>query len=92
MPASRWNQYVFDILSWFDGEGELQDNLYFNPITPRLVDKEGTSENIKPGNGGDATTQIPAELPILPLRGVVVYPQDSRAPDNRPTAFDSAGR
>lgn len=75
MPASRWNQYVFDILSWFDGDGELQENLYFNPIMPRVVDSGGASENIKPGNGGEASTQIPAELPILPLRGVVVYPQ-----------------
>lgn len=75
MPASRWNQYVFDILSWFDGDGELQENLYFNPIMPRVVDSDGASENIKPGNGGEASTQIPAELPILPLRGVVVYPQ-----------------
>ena len=75
MPASRWNQYVFDILSWFDGEGEIQNNLYFNPIMPRLLDQDAASEKITPGNGGETTTQIPAELPILPLRGVVVYPQ-----------------
>jgi ATP-dependent Lon protease len=75
MPASRWNQYVFDILSWFDGEGEIQNNLYFNPIMPRLMEQDSASEKIAAGDGGETNPQIPSELPILPLRGVVVYPQ-----------------
>ena len=40
MPASRWNQSIIDLLSWFDDLDELQQELFLRPITPRVLDKD----------------------------------------------------
>ena len=63
-----------DLLNWFEDLQDLQEEFYLGPITPRVLDK-----NDQPGadisDETDISDQIPPELPILPLRGVVVYPQ-----------------
>ena len=74
MPASRWNQSIMDLLSWFEDMEELQDEFLFRPITPRVLDQDG-NEQSEIADGAELSDQIPSELPILPLRGVVVYPQ-----------------
>jgi ATP-dependent Lon protease len=74
MPASRWNQSIMDLLSWFDDLDELQEELLFRPITPRVLDKDDQQQG-ELSEEEDLSEQIPPELPILPLRGVVVYPQ-----------------
>jgi ATP-dependent Lon protease len=74
MPASRWNQSIMDLLSWFEDLDELQEELLFRPITPRVLDKDDQQQGELPDEE-DLSEQIPPELPILPLRGVVVYPQ-----------------
>ena len=75
MPASRWNTNLFDMFDFGDqDETSLEE----------LVLKSGTTHSVKqsidvvPGAQSepmDEDTQIPSELPVLPLRGVVVYPQ-----------------
>jgi ATP-dependent Lon protease len=74
MPASRWNQSIMDLLSWFEDMEELQDEFLFRPITPRVLDKDGNEQG-ELADEAELFDQIPTELPILPLRGVVVYPQ-----------------
>lgn len=74
MPASRWNQSIMDLLSWFEDMEELQDEFLFRPITPRVLDKDGNGQG-ELADEAELFDQIPEELPILPLRGVVVYPQ-----------------
>jgi ATP-dependent Lon protease len=74
MPASRWNQSIMDLLSWFEDLEDLQEEFLFRPITPRVLEK-GDLEQGEITDEADLFEQIPAELPILPLRGVVVYPQ-----------------
>ena len=74
MPASRWNQSIMDLLSWFEDLDELQEELLFRPITPRVLDKDDQQQG-ELSEEEDLSEQIPPELPILPLRGVVVYPQ-----------------
>src|SRR5210317_693665 len=74
MPASRWNQNIMDLLSWFEDMEELQDEFLFRPITPRVLDKDGNEQG-EMADEAELFDQIPSELPILPLRGVVVYPQ-----------------
>lgn len=74
MPASRWDQSIMDLLSWFEDLEEFQEDFLFKPITPHVLERD---ENLtaETSDEGDLADQIPAELPILPLRGVVVYPQ-----------------
>lgn len=74
MPASRWNQSIMDLLSWFDDLEEFQENFLFKPITPHVLEGDGNQSG-EIADESDLAEQIPAELPILPLRGVVVYPQ-----------------
>jgi ATP-dependent Lon protease len=74
MPASRWNENLFDILSWLEEESALEELLNLRPITPQVVDKSGEQGQVT-GKEDSSLGQIPVELPILPLRGVVVYPQ-----------------
>jgi ATP-dependent Lon protease len=63
-----------DLLSWFEDMEELQDEFLFRPITPRVLDQDGNEQG-EIADGAELSDQIPSELPILPLRGVVVYPQ-----------------
>jgi len=63
-----------DLLSWFEDMEELQDEFLFRPITPRVLDKDGNEQG-ELADEAELFDQIPEELPILPLRGVVVYPQ-----------------
>jgi ATP-dependent Lon protease len=63
-----------DLLSWFEDMEELQDEFLFRPITPRVLDKDGNEQG-EIADEAELFDQIPSELPILPLRGVVVYPQ-----------------
>jgi ATP-dependent Lon protease len=74
MPASRWNDNVLDFLNWFEEDDLDLEDLIFRPIMTRVLQKDGEAEGEVPQES-TAETQIPPELPILPLRGVVVYPQ-----------------
>ncbi len=47
-----------------------------SPVVDDFTEEELTDVEIRTGsNSDDAELKIPAELPILPLRGVVVYPE-----------------
>ena len=75
MPAEKWNIDISEIVEWMiNGEQEFNDMLMNFDLDDN---PDGTSNNqIENGNGeqsGDA--EFPSELPILPLRGLVVYPQ-----------------
>ncbi len=72
MPASRWNSNLMELLSWFDGDDLSFNDLIFGPIMTR-VDPEDESADEKSQESDQP--QIPDELPVLPLRGLVVYPE-----------------
>jgi ATP-dependent Lon protease len=81
MVASRWNANLREILTWFEDSNlnqnfgdlllgmSLSENSNILKLEERPVD---SSENNKESENEFA---IPEELPILPLRGLVVYPQ-----------------
>jgi len=73
MPASRWNSNILDILSLFDQDELALEELLFKPIIPQLVQENKENEPAK--DNEELSSQIPTVLPILPLRGLVVYPQ-----------------
>lgn len=78
MPASRWNSNLIDILNWFSQDETALEELLFMPIVPRILqDEEGEKEEEQDSSSDseEREPQIPTVLPILPLRGLVVYPQ-----------------
>lgn len=73
MPGSRWNSSVIDMLNWLlEQTDSLQDDFDFRPIVPHVIQDGDQAENVV---SIEDNSQIPTILPILPLRGVVVYPQ-----------------
>ena len=74
MPASRWQTSLQDILQWNDDD----ENELLSMIVPSMFSKtpkkDTDSNEVNPSQTSSAT-KYPEILPILPLRGVVVYPQ-----------------
>ena len=76
MPASRWNKIVNDMLDWFDQEEEeILDELYLSQIVTHVVQEDDQLEGASDLADDNDEDQIPSTLPVLPLRGLVVYPQ-----------------
>ncbi len=71
MPASRWHSNFNELFQWIGADDELL-SMIMPPILSQFNKKEpGSSES----DSSNAPKNYPDILPILPLRGVVVYPQ-----------------
>ena len=74
MPASRWHSNFNDLFQWIgEDENELL-SLMMPSIFSRFHKNDPDSPESDPAQKA-AATKYPDVLPILPLRGVVVYPQ-----------------
>ncbi len=74
MPASRWNSNILEMLNWLYEEQAGLEELMTQQITPRFIDTDGASGSDLPAPD-DLNNQLPKTLPVLPLRGLVVFPQ-----------------
>ncbi len=73
MPAQRWQSGIQDFFQSPDEtERDFMTN-FMNTFFSQFQKKEDASSDPKAGDSGDGQ-KFPDELPILPLRGVVVYP------------------
>ncbi len=75
MPPSRWQLNIKNILNWVaDGEGNFREILSFDE---QVKDEtpEGVAEVVSSSPTETQSIELPPSLPILPLRGLVVYPQ-----------------
>jgi len=73
MPASRWSSEFLELLEWVNREDlSLEDILVGSVVSnpPDLEDDGG--EHLR---AEDLIGRIPSQMPILPLRGLVVYPE-----------------
>lgn len=73
MPASRWHSSFNELFQWI---GETDDAL-LSMIMPSFFSRSSAkdSENAEVNSPQtSAQNKYPQVLPILPLRGVVVYP------------------
>jgi len=81
MAASRWNANFREFLNWFEEGNMNQDigdlflGLSLSDGNTFMGDEKSAKENSSIEE--DNAFAIPDELPILPLRGLVVYPQTS---------------
>ena len=76
MTASRWNTGQLEVLDWLQNPEKPLKELLLPSIFTRLQKKDGQEDvpgGIVPSEG--EAVKYPDVLPILPLRGVVVYPQ-----------------
>jgi len=74
MPASRWNSSIMEIFNWMYEENASLEDLTIHPIVTKLVNGGEASESEQTLIAGE-DENIPKVIPVLPLRGVVVYPQ-----------------
>ncbi len=74
MPASRWQTSLTDLLQWSEDEENELLSMIMPSFFSRPQKKEAdSSESDTPQMSN--SEKYPSILPILPLRGVVVYPQ-----------------
>src|SRR3972149_285955 len=75
MPASRWQTSFNDLFQWL---GEKDDELFamiMPSMLPRIQKKDKDSDSSESESSQvSESSKYPDVLPILPLRGVVVYP------------------
>ncbi|GAB4475073.1 MAG: endopeptidase La [Anaerolineales bacterium] len=74
MSATRWLSDMMELLGYFDGDEFLFNEVILPSASENTESKESSAtetvnEETKPEG------EIPEILPILPLRGLVVYPQ-----------------
>ncbi|HEX2992339.1 MAG TPA: endopeptidase La, partial [Anaerolineales bacterium] len=74
MPASRWQTSLQDILQWNDDDETELLSMIVPSMFSKTPKKDNDSNEANPSQTSSAT-KYPEILPILPLRGVVVYPQ-----------------
>lgn len=71
MPASRWNAEITELIKLFENEESSINEMFFGSLpadTLQLDEEDIVDEE-------ELIQRIPSEVPILPLRGLVVYPQ-----------------
>jgi len=71
MPASRWQTSMADLLEWM-GQSDEELRLLVGPVLSGIGKKDEAPTETEATAGQQ---KYPDTLPILPLRGVVVYPQ-----------------
>jgi ATP-dependent Lon protease len=71
MPASRWQTSMAELLEWM-GQVDEELKMLIPSVLPNIGKPDEAAE-IK--DGAPPPQKYPDTLPILPLRGVVVYPQ-----------------
>lgn len=76
MPASRWHSNPAELFDWIDeNDAELLD-MFLPSIFARFNQKKDEQDETNPKPiSPDVSEAAPEIVPILPLRGVVVFPQ-----------------
>jgi ATP-dependent Lon protease len=73
MPASRWQTSFNDLFQWMGENDDELLSMIMPSMLPRILKKDSDSTESAASKTGDSS-KYPDVLPILPLRGVVVYP------------------
>ena len=76
MPASRWHSNMNELFNWiWENDASLME-LFMPSVFARLSQKkDDTQTEPKEEPRKEEPVKYPEVLPVLPLRGVIVYPQ-----------------
>jgi ATP-dependent Lon protease len=74
MAASRWHSNMIDLFDWISENASSLLDILMPPLFPQIAQKD-EKEQSRDKTPKEEVTTYPEILPILPLRGVVVYPQ-----------------
>src|SRR5687768_6542624 len=74
MPASRWHTSFNDLFQWMGEDDSDLLSMMMPSIFSRFQKQDSDSSSAGSPQISDSS-KYPDVLPILPLRGVVVYPQ-----------------
>jgi ATP-dependent Lon protease len=76
MSASRWHTGPLEVFDWLQENDTSLEDLFLPSIFTRHQKKDDQDKSIvQPSSVDGETIKYPDIIPILPLRGVVVYPQ-----------------
>jgi len=76
MSASRWHSGPLEVFDWLQDSDTSLDDLFLPSIFTRLQKKDEQDKGlVQPASVDGETIKYPEIIPLLPLRGVVVYPQ-----------------
>ncbi len=75
MSASRWFTGLQEVYDWLNETDNTVENVFFPSIFNRGQKKEPQTKDQELAKEKSEPLNFPEVLPILPLRGVVVYPQ-----------------
>jgi len=76
MSATRWHTGPLDVFNWLQESDTSLEDLFLPSIFTRLQKKDDQEKGVvQPASVEGETIKYPEIIPILPLRGVVVYPQ-----------------
>ncbi|MBL8102257.1 MAG: LON peptidase substrate-binding domain-containing protein, partial [Anaerolineales bacterium] len=73
MPAQRWQSGIHEFFQKIGETDEDLMNTFMTSVFSRFPKKDDATSDLKE-DGKDEGQKFPDVLPILPLRGVVVYP------------------
>ncbi len=75
MAASRWQTDLMDLLNWVEDDDDPMLGMVVPALFSRLASKQNEKAEPVEQEQVIEKDKYPRELPILPLRGLVVYPQ-----------------
>jgi ATP-dependent Lon protease len=75
MSASRWHSGPNELLQWMEETDSSVEEVFLPSIFTRLQKKDGSEKNAESPKPEEQIAKLPDSIAILPLRGVVVYPQ-----------------
>ena len=73
MPVTRWSAELLELLEWVNREDLSLDDIFLGSVVSNFEDPEDSDQDEIDQEA--LIGRIPDELPILPLRGLVVYPE-----------------
>ena len=74
MAASRWHSNMLDLFDWISENDSSLLDIFMPPVVTQMEQKQ-ENQTLEKEPLKDELSSYPDVLPILPLRGVVVYPQ-----------------